>query len=395
MNSVVNGGAHPLLVLVAGAKGAVGSTLAALIASLRRSPERVTPYLTTNGIEDFLAAAVRTRLAGWDTNPTAIDEVLRQQGVVPWSTCKPLLADLKDFFWLDAPDPLQGLARQVERIRRDIRRLGERHPGYRMVLVNLLPAAAAGDFSDCGNFPQLFDRTRPGGFPDMAYAAAAVLTGIPVVNFSPNVLEIPLLLEQASKKDLPIAGRDGKTGQTYLKVVLASAFRARHLRVDGWYSLNILGNADGANLMEPGNATDKIRHKTDLLDRILEYPVGKRYGAPSHKVHIDYYPPRGDAKEAWDVIDFEGIFGLPMSLRLNLQGRDSILAAPMVLDLARWMAVLQMAGRSGAIPELAFYFKQAVGDHPPVTFEDQIFALQRLEDEVSSGLQNFRPVASV
>jgi myo-inositol-1-phosphate synthase len=394
MNSVVNGGAPPLLVLVAGAKGAVGSTLAALIAALRRSPERVTPYLTTNGIEGFLDRAARTRMAGWDTNPSAVGEVLRQQGVIPWSACKPLLADLNDFFWLEAPDPQQGLAKQVERICRDIRLLRDRHPGYRAVLVNLLPAAATGDFAEYRSFSQLIDRTPPGGLPDMAYAAAAVLTRTPLVNFSPNLVEVPLLVEEAAEKGLPIAGRDGKTGQTYLKVVLASAFKARHLRVDGWYSLNILGNADGANLMEPGNAADKLRHKTDLLDGILEYPVGKRYGAPSHKVHIDYYPPRGDAKEAWDVIDFEGVFGLPMSLRLNLQGRDSVLAAPMVLDLARWMAVLQMTGRSGAIPELAFYFKQAVGNLPPLTFQAQISALQRLENEVSSSLQRGRPAAS-
>ena len=113
----------------------------------------------------------------------------------------------------------------------------------------------------------------------------------------------------------------------------------------------------------------------------MGYPVGAGYGSPSHKVHIDYYPPRGDAKEAWDVIDFKGLFGLPMSLRLNLLGRDSILAAPLVLDLARWMAVLQAAGRWGPVPELAFYFKKAVGDDPPLTFQDQLTSLARLEDE--------------
>jgi myo-inositol-1-phosphate synthase len=102
---------------------------------------------------------------------------------------------------------------------------------------------------------------------------------------------------------------------------------------------------------------------------------------PTHKVHIDYDPPRGDAKEAWDVIDFKGLFGLPMSLRLNLQGRDSVLAAPMALDLARWMAALQAAGRSGPVPELGFYFKKAVGVPAPVTFQDQLRALDRLARE--------------
>ena len=109
-------------------------------------------------------------------------------------------------------------------------------------------------------------------------------------------------------------------------------------------------------------------------------PVGERYQAAAHKVHIDYYPPRGDAKEAWDVIDFLGLFGLPMSLRLNLQGRDSILAAPLVLDLARWMIVLQKAGKSGLVPELGFYFKKPLGDNPSLTYEDQLVGLHNLEE---------------
>lgn len=190
-----------------------------------------------------------------------------------------------------------------------------------------------------------------------------------------------MVIDEAVKHGVPIAGRDGKTGQTYLKVVLASALKARNLLVDGWYSLNILGNDDGANLMNPDKAASKLRNKTDILDEILGYSVGEKYSSPSHKVHIDFYPPRGDAKEAWDAIDFKGLFGLPMSIRLNLQGRDSILATPLVLDLARWAAVLQAAGRVGPVPELAFYFKKAVGDSPPLTFEDQLTSLNRLERE--------------
>jgi myo-inositol-1-phosphate synthase len=162
--------------------------------------------------------------------------------------------------------------------------------------------------------------------------------------------------------------------------------KARNLIVDGWYSLNILGNADGANLMDPQRAAGKLSHKTKLLDEILGYRVGERYGVPAHKVHIDYYPPRGDAKEAWDAIDFRGMFGLPMSLRVNLQGRDSILAAPLVMDLARWMAILKLAGRRGPVPELAFYFKRTLGDHPPLTFEDQLATLRRLEVECRARL---------
>ena len=139
--------------------------------------------------------------------------------------------------------------------------------------------------------------------------------------------------------------------------------------------------------MDPERASSKVANKTELLDEILGYPVGQRYGETSHKVRIDYYAPRGDAKEAWDVIDFQGLFGLPMSIRLNLQGRDSILAAPLVLDLARWMAALKMAGRSGTIPELAFYFKKPVGDNPPRSFQDQIFSLQMLGIECDKKIE--------
>jgi myo-inositol-1-phosphate synthase len=131
--------------------------------------------------------------------------------------------------------------------------------------------------------------------------------------------------------------------------------------------------------MDPEKAAGKVANKTDLLNVILGYPVGQQYNSPSHKVHIDYYPPRGDAKEAWDVIDFQGMFNLPMSIRLNFLGRDSILAAPMVLDLARWMAALKMAGSSGLISELAFFFKNPLGDHPPLSFQDQVQSLRYLE----------------
>ena len=135
--------------------------------------------------------------------------------------------------------------------------------------------------------------------------------------------------------------------------------------------------------MTPERAAGKLANKTEILDEILGYKVGERYGVPTHKVQIDYYPPRGDAKEAWDVIDFLGLFGLPMSIRLNLQGRDSVLAVPLVLDLVRWMVVLQMAARSGPIPELGFFFKHPVGDNPPVTFHDQLAELSELEQECS------------
>ncbi|HSM73130.1 MAG TPA: inositol-3-phosphate synthase [Desulfobacterales bacterium] len=374
-------GGAPLLLLIAGAKGAVASTLAVAAQTLRKTPAAVLDSLTTNGRFQALLNPEAVHTAGWDVTAAPLSAAVARQGVLPAETWESLRADL-DQVPLCGPPPAEApVEEQIARLMADIQRFRAAHPDARPVLIDLLPACESTGLGDRRD-PDPREITRAAArCPDLVYGLAAVRAGVPVVNFSPNELEIPRLVAEAREHGVPICGRDGKTGQTYFKVVLASAFKARSLRVDGWYSLNILGNADGANLMDPCRAAGKYSNKTLLLDEILEYPVGAAYGVPTHKVHIDYYPPRGDAKEAWDVIDFKGLFGLPMSLRLNLQGRDSILAAPMALDLARWMAALQAAGRSGLVPELGFYFKKAVGEPAPVTFQDQLRALDRLARE--------------
>ncbi len=265
-------------------------------------------------------------------------------------------------------------------------------PEKRPVFVNLLPAAdmmpELDRFSDIG---ALCENIRTPPIADLAYVLAALEAGLPVVNFSPNAVEAPAIARAAEQSGLPLAGRDGKTGQTYFKVVLASALRARELFVNGWYSVNILGNADGENLMDPAHAAGKLENKTDVLEDVLGYaPGAARYGRSAHSVRIDYYPPRGDAKEAWDVVDFESIFGLPMSLRINLQGRDSVLAAPLVLDLARWTAAARMAGRGGLMPELDFYFKKSPGPGGAAGFAAQIAALRDLEEWINSRTEGVR-----
>jgi len=370
-----------LLLLVAGAKGAIGSTLAAAVAVMQRDPALVLPSLTTGNLFSFLGPLQATRLAGWDNIDESLTAAIQRHGVIPESIWKPHAQEIDRIQVLPAPAPGDDFATQIEQLSRDIGNFKSQSAGARLVFLNLLPAAPQRNFADCRSIAELYARTEGGFMPDLAYALAAVAAGVPVVNFTPNPVEIPVLLDEAVRQRVPLAGRDGKTGQTYLKVVLASALKARCLTIDGWYSLNILGNADGANLMDPGRAAEKLSNKTRLLDEILGYKVGENYPAPTHKVHIDYYPPRGDAKEAWDAIDFKGMFGLPMSIRINLLGRDSILAAPLALDLARWAAVLQAAGRSGAVPELGFYFKKIIGESPPFTFQDQLTSLARLERE--------------
>jgi len=372
---------NSLLLMVAGAKGAVASTLGVALAAMRRDPASVLPSLTTGHMFAALGPLPATRLAGWDTSAESFTAAIKRHGVLPDAIWQPHAEDLDQTPVMKAPDSAADLKEQVDRLCRDINEFKSQQPGARAVFIDLLPAAAHQDLSACQDLSQLFAETDANILPDLGFTLAAIKSGVPVVNFTPNPVEIPAVLDEAAKNGLPVAGRDGKTGQTYFKVVLASALKARSLLVDGWYSLNILGNADGANLMDPERAAGKLRNKTKLLDDILGYEVGQQYGAPAHKVHIDYYPPRGDAKEAWDAIDFKGLFGLPMSIRLNLLGRDSILAAPLVLDLARWVAALQMAGRSGPIAELGFYFKKPVGDAPPITFQEQVTSLAKLEQE--------------
>ena len=371
--------AQKLILLIAGAKGAVGSTVAAAAAVMQSNPEFILPSLSTGHLFNHLGSPRDIWVGGWDRSHKSMSESMETHGVIPERLWKPCENELNAMPVFEAPECGPDLGKQVDHLVDDIGRFKALHPDSHLVFINLLPAGVRRDFSACQTLSQLYTNDACRDLPDFAYTLAAVLSGVPVVNFSPNVVEIQPVLDEAVQQGVPIAGRDGKTGQTYLKVVLASALKARNLLVDGWYSLNILGNADGENLMDPECAEGKLSHKTDLLNDILGYNVGKNYNAPSHKVHIDYYPPRGDAKEAWDVIDFQGMFGLPMSLRINLLGRDSILAAPLVIDLARWVTALKLVGRSGPVPELAFFFKKPVGDNAPLTFQDQINSLHQLE----------------
>lgn len=377
---------HPeLLLLVAGAKGAIGSTLAASIAAMQNDPQLILPGLTTGNRFAFMGDVPSVAMAGWDCSDETVSDAISRHGVLPEDVYRPHVDRLDEMTVFTAPAAKGSIGDQAKQIGDDIGRCRNRFPESRPVLINLLPAAC--DVAEPDRYPDLkalLAEDAEAVLPDLAYVAAAIDVGIPVVNFTPNSVELPVICSLAHEKSVPIAGRDGKTGQTYFKVVLASALKARGLYVDGWYSLNILGNADGLNLMDPDNACGKLNNKTRLLDDILGYPVGERHGRSTHKVHIDYYPPRGDAKEAWDVIDIAGIFGLPMSLRLNLQGRDSILAAPMALDLARWAAALQAAGIGGPVSDLGFYFKKPVGGNVPLTFEEQLAALKNLEIRIET-----------
>jgi len=372
---------NSVLLMIAGAKGAVGSTVAAAVVAMQKNPDMIQSSLITRNSFVYLGPPENITMAGWDAQSAKLVDCIKGHGVLTDNLLESLQKDLDKTPILPSPPKDLDLKGQVAYLTKDIQDFKKQHSNSLPVMINLLPACACCNLDTIKHVEDLYAEANPATFPDLAYVLAAIFSEIPVVNFSPNRLEIPVVVQKAVEHRIPISGRDGKTGQTYFKVVLASALKARSLYVDGWYSLNILGNADGKNLMDPDRAAGKVANKTELLDEILGYSVGERYQEPTHKVRIDYYPPRGDAKEAWDVVDFRGLFDMPMSLRLNILGRDSILAAPMVLDLARWMAALKMAGCSGAVPELGFYFKKPIGENPPLSFQDQVHRLQILEKE--------------
>ncbi len=252
---------------------------------------------------------------------------------------------------------------QLESIRADLLDFREEHGCDRMVMLWCASTEVYVDpgpaHADLDAFVAAIDADDPAITPSMLYAYAALLEGVPFANGAPNLtVDIPALRELASETGVPICGKDFKTGQTMVKTALAPMFKARMLGMDGWYSTNILGNRDGEVLDDPDSFRTKESSKLGVLDTILQpetYP--ELYGDIDHVVRINYYPPRGDNKEGWDNIDFYGWLGYPMQLKVNFLCRDSILAAPLALDLTLFLDLAQRAGMSGIQEWLSFYFK--------------------------------------
>jgi myo-inositol-1-phosphate synthase len=208
-------------------------------------------------------------------------------------------------------------------------------------------------------FEEGLKKNDPDIAPSMVYAYAAIKTRTAYANGAPNLSgDIPALVDLAQREGVPIGGKDFKTGQTLMKTILAPGFKARLIGVSGWFSTNILGNRDGEVLDDPGSFKTKEESKLSVLEYILQpklYP--ELYGKIHHKVRINYYPPRGDNKEGWDNIDIFGWLGYPMQIKVDFLCRDSILAAPIVLDLALFLDLAQRSGMKGVQEWLSFYFK--------------------------------------
>ncbi|HET7825859.1 MAG TPA: inositol-3-phosphate synthase [Anaeromyxobacter sp.] len=373
--------------------GAVATTLIAGVEAVRRGRAKPIGSLTqmatirlgkrtekrTPLIKDLvpIAALDELRFGAWDVFPddayaSALHARVLEADLVeelrePLQAVKPMPAVFSPEYVrrLDGPNVKKaGNKRDLgEAVRDDIRRFLRENDCARGVMVwcastevYLEPSVVHGELE---RFEKAMAANDPAIAPSMIYAWAALQEGIPFANGAPNLtVDVPALQELARAKGVAIAGKDFKTGQTLMKTVLAPMLKARMLGLDGWFSTNILGNRDGEVLDDPGSFKTKEVSKLSALQHILQpglYP--DLYGHFDHKVQINYYRPRGDNKEGWDAIDIVGWLGYPMQIKVNFLCRDSILAAPVALDVALFLDLAQRAGLSGIQEWLSFYFK--------------------------------------
>jgi len=333
----------------------------------------------TPKIHDFVPLAKLDDLAfgGWDIftdnayeaalNAKVLEPTLLEKIRQPLEAIKPMQAvfDHEYVRRLNGPNiKTQGSKMdKAEMLMEDIRQFRDRTGSSRLVMIWCgstevfhKPAAVHQTLKDfeCG-----LQKNDPDIAPSQIYAYAALKSDVPYANGAPNLTtDTPALLELARERQIPICGKDFKTGQTFMKTLIAPGMKARMLGMSGWFSTNILGNRDGEVLEDPGSFKSKEETKLSVLEQILQpqlYP--ELYKDLYHAVRINYYPPRGDAKEGWDNIDIFGWLGYPMQIKIDFLCRDSILAAPLVLDLVLFLDLAQRAGMKGIQEWLSFYFK--------------------------------------
>jgi myo-inositol-1-phosphate synthase len=337
-----------------------------------RSP-KIKEFMPLAGLDDLV-------FTGWDifeddmyaaaTKAGVLDRYLLEQIKPFLESVQPRKAvfDHNYVKKIDGPNVKKGKNKMdlAEQVRDDIREFKKSSGATRLVTIwcgsteTFIQASAA--HQSVKAFEKALTQNDENIAPSMIYAYAALSEGIPFANGAPNLtVDIPAMLELSKKNEAPICGKDFKTGQTLMKTILAPGFKARLLGVSGWYSTNILGNRDGEVLDDPGSFKTKEESKLGVLDHILQpelYP--DLYKDIFHKVRINYYPPRGDNKEGWDNIDIFGWLGYPMQIKVDFLCRDSILAAPIVLDLVLFLDLAQRTPelRGIGIQEwLSFYFK--------------------------------------
>ncbi len=373
--------------------GAVATTFIAGVYAIRKGISKPIGSLSQMGtvrlgkrtekrvpkIKDFVELAGLDDLVfgGWDIFDDNVYLAARKAGVLNKDLLDEVRFDLEEIKpWKAVFD--QGFVKKLsgdnvkeaptkfelaQLLMEDIRNFKEIHRLDRLVMiwcasteVFLEPDAV---HQTLGAFEQAMKDNHPAIAPSMIYAYAAIASGVPFANGAPNLtVDIPALIEYAREKKVPIAGKDFKTGQTLMKTILAPGLKARLIGLNGWFSTNILGNRDGEVLDDPESFKTKEESKLSVLEHILQpelYP--DLYEDFYHKVRINYYPPRGDNKEGWDNLDIFGWLGYPMQIKIDFLCRDSILAAPIVLDLILFLDLAQRSGMKGIQEWLSFYFK--------------------------------------
>lgn len=380
-------------VAVVGIGGAVASTAAAGVQILRSGVNRMDglplSHLSVPGLVGYEDLVFQ----GWDLNGQSLADAASEHGVLavsqldavapalnevrPW----PAVASGEFCRRIDGANQhrVSGHRAAVEAIVSDLASY-QRDNGFDgLVVMNLASTERTPDdatvLQSIDAFERGLDSNDPSIGPAMLYAYAAINAGVPYGNFTPSTAaDVPALVELSRRRGVPVAGKDGKTGQTLIKTVLAPALRARALHVDGWFSTNILGNRDGEALQDPDSLQSKLGTKGNVLDSILGYEV------EDHIVDIRYYRPRGDDKEAWDNIDVTGFLGQRMQLKVNFLCKDSVLAAPLVLEIARVLDLAHQRGEAGPQEQLSLFFKApmtANGHAPEHAFPAQERMLNR------------------
>lgn len=380
-------------IAIIGLGGAVGTTMVAGVELLKKGKIGTEGLplanLDAELIKD-LAAYENIVFAGWDLFSehlakaaeehdvlthkqfVAVEAELRQ--IKPWLAVenKDFLANIEGANKLSKTDSHRET---IEKIRADLREFKKSCDSA--VVINLASTEKLADegneiFNSLADFEKALDANSKEISPAMLYAYAAIAEKVPYGNFTPSLAaDIPALIEFAEKQGVPIAGKDGKTGQTMIKSVLAPAFKTRALKVEGWFSTNILGNRDGLALSNADSLASKVKTKSSLLDDILGYTV------EDHLVDIRYYRPRKDNKEAWDNIDLTGFLGQPMQLKVNFLCKDSILAAPLAIEIARCLDLAKQRNEKGILEEVGVFFKFPMTRQKDATPEN---ALHKQED---------------
>ncbi|HEY7499355.1 MAG TPA: inositol-3-phosphate synthase [Vicinamibacterales bacterium] len=393
--------------------GAVSTTTIAGVLAIRRGLAKPIGALTQMGtvrlgkrtdgrspmIKDFvpLASLDDVVFGGWDIFEDNAYEAAKTAGVLETSLLDRVRPELEQITpmaavfdrryvkRLDGPNVKKGPNKRAlaDAVREDIQRFKTQNGLERLVMiwcgsteVYLTETKAHADVAAFEKALEANDDAIPSS---MIYAYAAIKEGIPYANAAPNLsADVPALLDLAIQTGSPLAGKDLKTGQTWMKTVVAPGLKARLLGVEGWYSTNILGNRDGEVLDDPESFKTKEESKKSVLDYILQpnlYP--DLYEKLCHVVRINYYPPRGDNKEGWDNIDLFGWLGYPMQLKINFLCRDSILAAPIVLDVALFLDLAKRTGMSGIQEWLSFYFKSPM--HAPGLYPEHDLFIQLMK----------------